>query len=160
MPLSISEEKPKITKFLTNSHIGVLATVNPDGQPYAATIYFIVDPDLKIYFITKEKTKKYDNLTSNPKVSLAVYEASSQTTVQITGTVDKILDNSVINDVFRHVVAITSKTSESAIPPISKLKGDDYRCFRINPKTIRMAEYTKPEHGQYDDIFEVIEFDV
>jgi general stress protein 26 len=154
MSLTISEEKPKITQFLTANQIGVLATADSSGQPHAATIYFVIDPDLNVYFITKEKTIKYKNLVQNNKAALAVYEPSSQSTVQIIGNTYEVTDNSRIDDVFRRLLTITANTSESAVPPVSKLNAGEYKCFCIKPSMVRLAEYTKSEHGQHDDLFD------
>lgn len=157
MPLNLSEDKPKIAKFLAKNQIGMLATADDSGQPYVSTIYFVVDPDLNVYFITKGKTTKYKHLIQNPKAALAVYEAKSQSTVQIYGSAEQILDFPTINDIFRRILVVTNATSESAIPPVSKLVGNDYKCFRIRSRTIRMAEYTKPEHGyKNEEIFDTV----
>lgn len=155
MALTISEEKPKITKFLTHNNIGVLATSDSSGQPHAATIYFVVDPNLNVYFMTKERTTKFRNLQQNPKAALAIYEAVSQSTVQIVGSAELVEDTSRINDIFRRVLAVTAETSESHIPPVSKIVAGEHKCFCIKPKTLRLAEYTKPEHGKFDDLFDI-----
>lgn len=155
MPLTISEEKPEISRFLAANPIGVLATVHGDGTPHAATIYFMVDADLNIYFVTKEGTAKAQNILRHPQVAFAVYEAATQKTVQINGTAERIEDVSRFDQVFRHILGASSGTSESPTPPVSKISGGEYVLFCITPKTIRLAEYTKPEHGRFDDLFDI-----
>jgi hypothetical protein len=65
-------------------------------------------------------------------------------------------DASRLDDVFKRILTITAQSSESAVPPVSKLVGGEYKCLYIKPQTIRLAEYTKPEHGQFDDLFETV----
>jgi hypothetical protein len=48
MSLPISEDKPKITKFLTTNNMCVFAWSYIKNQPHAATIYFLFDPFLNI----------------------------------------------------------------------------------------------------------------
>ena len=156
MPYRLSDEKPRITEFLKHNQIAVLATVGSDNRPHTAVIYFYIDADLNIYFITKEKTAKYKNIIENPEVALSVYEPSSQTTVQASGRADIVTDMTRVNEIFRHVLAVTKSTSESSIPPISKIEGGEYKCFCIRPRTIRLAEYTKPEHGDFSGMFEAV----
>ncbi len=155
MPLTISEEKPKITKFLTANQIGTLATADSSGQPHAATIYFVIDPDLNLYFITKEKTTKHHDLQQNPKASVAVHEPATQTTVQLNGKAEIIDDPSRVQQTFEHILAIATSTSQSGVPPISRLNAGNYVGYKLVTSTVRMATYTKPEQGDYEDIFEV-----
>lgn len=156
MPYRLSDEKPKITEFLKNNQIAVLASVGSDKRPHTAVIYFYIDADLNIYFITKEKTAKYQNIIENPEVALSVYEPSSQTTVQASGKAEIISDVTKVNEIFRHVLSVAKSTSESSIPPISKIEGGEYKCFCIRPTSIRIAEYTKPEHGDFSGMFEAV----
>lgn len=134
MPIKISEEKPEIADFLNRNHVAVLSTADDDGQPHAATIYYFVDADMNIYFMTKEATRKYKNLKANPRAALAIYEASSQATVQIEGTASEITDSDHMNEIFKHVLAISNQTSQTAIPPVSRLDAGEYKCFRVTPK--------------------------
>lgn len=154
MSINISEEKPRIAEFLNKNRVGVLATTSSDGYPHAATMYFTVDEDLNIYFVTKEKTTKYRNLTQNPNAAFVVHEPMSQSTVQVSGTVAEVTDIAQLNQVFRNILEVTAGTSESNVPPVSKIVGGDYKCFKLTPKTLRLAEYTKPEHGQFDNMFD------
>ena len=156
MSLTISEEKPEITKFLTTNQLGTLATADKEGQPHTAAVYFTIDPDLNIYFITKDQTTKARNIAENSKVAFAVYEAASQKTVQVQGTAAAIDDPSRADDIFRRILAITASTSESRIPPISKLSAGGYGLYKITPDVMRMASFTKPEHGQPNDIFDAV----
>ncbi|MBI5357532.1 pyridoxamine 5'-phosphate oxidase family protein [Candidatus Saccharibacteria bacterium] len=156
MPFRLSEEKPKITNFLNKNQIAVLATIGADNRPQTAVIYFYVDADLNIYFITKEKTTKYQNIIDNPEVALSVYEQETQTTVQASGKAEEVHDPGRVNEVFRHVLSVTKSTSESSIPPVSKIDAGGYKCFCIRPRSIRLAEYTKPEHGEHDGLFETV----
>ncbi len=156
MTINLYEDKAKLYTFLSKHNIGVLSTATKDGQPHAATIYFIIDPDLNVYFITKEKTAKSRNLAENPQAALAVFEAQTQTTAQISGDVIEVKSVSRLDEVFRKILAITAKTSESTIPPVSKLQSGGYRCFSLQPKVVRLAEYLKPEHHELDGLFETV----
>lgn len=156
MTLHLSDEKPKIKDFLSKNQIAVLGTVGDDQKPHTATIYIQADEDLNIFFITKEKTTKYRNLKSNPNVALTVYEPVSQTTVQASGIAEEITDIAKTNEIFRRVLSVTRGTSESSVPPVSKLEGGEYKCFQIKPTIVRLAEYTKPEHGEFDGIFDTV----
>jgi uncharacterized pyridoxamine 5'-phosphate oxidase family protein len=141
--IALTLEDTRIVEFLTTNGIGTLATVDSFNQPHAATMYFVIDPDLTVYFITKEETTKCQNLLQNPKAALAVHEANGQTTVQLSGTVTLVEDLARIDEIYRRVLAIVDATSESTVPPFSKIWGGRYRCFCLTPHRVRLAEYAR-----------------
>lgn len=117
MPVHISENHERITELLNKHHIGILCTASKDGMPHAATIYFFADEDFNIFFITKEKTTKQSNLVQNPKAALAIFEAATQTTLQLTGTVSRIEDLGQLHEIYRRIVGITLNTTYKQTPP-------------------------------------------
>ncbi len=155
MPITLSRQSEDITKFLNNHHIGVLATASKEGIPHAATIYFSIDIDLNFYFITREKTTKHKNLSQNPNASLAVFEPSTQSTVQVQGTVSEV-DSKVFQEIFERVLKTTMNTSETVVPPFSRLEADGHVGYCLTPKTVRLAVYTRPDHNAADKLFEVV----
>ncbi len=156
MSITIHESQEKIQEFLQHHTVGVLATANDKAVPHAATVYFVTDDDLNFYFVTKEKTAKYKNLHENPHASLAVFDAKLQTTLQVDGTAKVIEDISQFMELFTKILHISVNTSDSSRPPISKLYAGDYYMFRLKPHQVRLAEYMKPDHGDFGNIFEVI----
>jgi nitroimidazol reductase NimA-like FMN-containing flavoprotein (pyridoxamine 5'-phosphate oxidase superfamily) len=56
----------------------VLATYD-DGQPYASLMAFAATDDLKhLLFVTERKTRKYANLTRNPRTAALIDNRSNQ----------------------------------------------------------------------------------
>lgn len=152
------ESRRRIYNFLAHQPIGVLSTVDPNGNPHGAVIYYSIGKDFSITFTTKQKTKKFDNLTHSNHAMLVVYEAMSQTTVQVTGTVEEITDKDEADAAFRTMLATSMATSEAGLPPITKLQAGPYVALRIKPLQIRMAIFARPDPGGYD-MYESIEFD-
>lgn len=155
---SSSESNQRIYDFLKAYPIGVLSTVDPNGNPHGAVIYFSVDEEFNLTFVTKNETKKYDNLKRHNHVMLVAFEPISQTTTQITGTVEEITDTNEAQKAFQGLLVNASKTSEEGVPPISKLYAGGYTSLRIKPVQIRMAVFIRPDPGGYDDIYETIDF--
>jgi len=151
-----SESSKRIYDFLKLHSVGVLATVDPNSDPRATVIYYAVDEDFNITFTTKRDTKKHDNIQHNNHVQLVAYEASSQTTVQITGIAEDISDTPEANEVFSNTLKAAIRTSEAGVPPISKLYAGHYVAYRIKPKQIRMAVFIRPDPGGYD-IYETLD---
>lgn len=151
------ERRDRIFGFLRENQVGVLSTVDPNNDPHATAIYYAVEPDLTISFMTKSATKKSDNIAHNNHVMLLVYEPSSQTTVQINGQAKKIDDISRMNKIFSDILQAAWDTSEDGVPPITRLVAGEYVAYSIEPKQVRMAVYARPELGNYEDLFETLE---
>lgn len=67
----------EIRELLESQKLAVLAT-HGQGQPYTSLVAFSSSSDLQeIYFATSRTTRKFDNITANPKVSLLVDSRSN-----------------------------------------------------------------------------------
>lgn len=154
---SLSERQRRIYDFLQAIRTGVLATVNPDGEPHGTVIYHAVDKQLAVSFLTRAGTKIYDNLVKNNHVALVVFEPQSQKVVQVIGKAVGVTDGYGINEVAEAVFTATLKTSQSGMPPLVKLDSGEYAAFRIKPDQVRMASYAQPDTDNYHKIFESVE---
>jgi uncharacterized pyridoxamine 5'-phosphate oxidase family protein len=153
----LSERQRRIYDFLHDNPVGVLTSVDPNGYPHGAVIYFYINEKFGISFLTKKGTKKYDNLVRNNNVMLVVYEPISQSVAQIVGQAYAMKDGYDLNVMAQKVFEASLKTSEGGIPPITKLQIGAYTAFEIKPAQIRMAIYERPDSGDYSRIFESIE---
>lgn len=152
-----AEKNSHLFKFLREHPAGVLASVDPDGNPHATVIYYSIDPNFAIKFLTKRGTKKSSNLQYNDRVALVVFDDISQTTAQLIGTVEELADPEEINKVFRNTLRTSLRTSRNGVPPIAKLQAGDYIAYRMKPVEIRMADFAKPRTGNHEQIFEITE---
>ena len=62
-----------IDDLLEGAAVACIATVNADGTPYVVPIHFVYS-DGAVYFHGLPKGQKFGNLSSNPAVSLTVYD--------------------------------------------------------------------------------------
>lgn len=147
-----------INDFLKSHPVGVLSTSDKNNKPHAAVLYFSVDPDFSITFTTKRDTQKHRNMQHHKQVMLVVYDADTQTTVQIAGKVQDISNESEAAAVFQGTLKAAQTNSKTGVPPISKLFAGHYVAYRILPSTVRSARFLQSDADGYD-IFETIEFD-
>lgn len=157
MPVSISKEsKDRARDFIQKHPVGVVATSSKSGIPHAAAVYFVLDEELDIYFVTKEQTTKYKNISENPHVSIVMYDAENQSTLQTQGNAELVEDTAKFLKLFSKILNVSSDTSDSDRPPVSKLFAGDYFMFKISPTEVKIAEYTKPDKGDLSNLFEII----
>lgn len=153
----LPDRQRRILSFLEDMPVGVLSTVNPNGDPHGVVIYFVVDSDFNTYFVTRDATRKYDNLKHRSHTMLTVFDPATHTTAQITGIAKEIKDDYQINEIANHMVQANFKVSDLDMPPITKLYAGEIVAFKLKPVQIRMAVYARPESGGYKELFESIE---
>lgn len=154
---SLSQRQEKIFAFLDRMRVGVLTSVDPNGDPHGSVIYFIVDDDFSIRFLTKNETKKAENLLHNNRVMLVVFDQNSQTVAQVIGKTARLTDSTVVNQIAAKVFMHSIKNSQGSLLPIAKLDAGDYIGYCITPDQIRMASYAKAGTGDYKKLFDSIE---
>ena len=156
-PKQFSDRKKRMYWFLTENPVGVLSTVTPDGEPHGVVIYFVTSKDFTISFLTKTGTRKYDNLVHNGRIHLTIFDPKTQAVVQISGQATEITDSYIVNSVAGSVLGVTQRANQPGPTPLSKLDAGFYTAFDITPTQVRMAVYTRPDPGDYDDLFESVE---
>ncbi|KXA89618.1 hypothetical protein AKJ62_02715 [candidate division MSBL1 archaeon SCGC-AAA259D14] len=63
----------RIKKILNESFFAYFCTTDGQKQPYIAPMFFIFDEEsYKLYFVTRPKTRKVENIKSNPFASVTV----------------------------------------------------------------------------------------
>lgn len=90
----------QIKKLFDSQRFAVLSTQKKD-QPYASLVAIAATDDLcQIIFLTPETTRKYKNLTGNPKVAILINDSQNQADdiykavcVTATGTTEIIKNN-------------------------------------------------------------------
>lgn len=151
-------DKKKIYEFLKSHPIGVLATVDSDNNPHATTIYVVVEDDLTIKFLSKRDTQKIQNLEGNNNVTLVIFEAGTQTNVQVIGQAEDVSNDAESHEVFKKILEITRQTSQAEVPPVSKLFAGNYVAYKIKPKQIRYSNYQLHPSPSVESEFINLEF--
>lgn len=152
-----SERQRRILEFLQANPAAVLSTVDPNGEPHGVVIYYVINEDFSISFLTRARTRKCDNLRQNPHTMLTVFEPRSQTTAQITGIATQVMNSAEVNSVAGAILRASLGSNGAALLPINKLQAGPFTAFTITPVQIRIARYSSADTGSYDDLFESVE---
>ncbi|MBI5585022.1 MAG: pyridoxamine 5'-phosphate oxidase family protein [Deltaproteobacteria bacterium] len=74
-----TELRKRLTDLFTSQKLAVLATQR-EGQPYSSLVAFAATPDLRgLVFATFRSTRKFENLTADPRAALLIDNRSNQT---------------------------------------------------------------------------------
>lgn len=131
----------KIVKYIDDNPIGTIGTINLDGSPHGAVVYFCADDDRHfVYFLTKTGTRKYNNISAHDKVSLTIANPTENSTLQAAGRAMAIHDSQAIDMVFAKL-ARTQSSGTEWLPPISKLRAGAYVIVGIEILHARLAQF-------------------
>lgn len=139
--MSLMDQKQKIYNFLNSQAHIVLGTVNKEGGPEGAWIGFGQTTDLEIIFGTDNTTRKYKNLSQNPKVAFTCGDRAA--TVQYQGIATLIEGEAAERLKQFYWQKVPSAKDYDQLP------GQVY--YKVTPKWIRYADYTK----EPEEIFEI-----
>lgn len=151
----LSERQQTIYQFLKDNSIAVLSTSSAKSQPHGTVIYFYINPSFDIFFITKDHTHKYQNISENNRVMLTVFDAPSQTACQIEGSTLEVTDKNEIGQIISQILKNSLKTTNADSLPVSKLDGH-YITLKIHPDNIKFSVYARPKPLNQDELFESI----
>ena len=137
-------KKRHMYNFALEHPTAVLSTVSPDATPHASVVYYALDDDFNALFVTKEHTRKHENLTHNSSAMILVYDPMAQVVLQIQGSAEKIADPYESQMAFASVMKNSMNESGYPFAPISKMPAGPYIVYRLKPEQFRLATYGHP----------------
>lgn len=78
-----------IRRMLEHTNLMTISTLAEDGRPQSAVVEFVSTPELEIILDTYTNSRKYTNITRDPRVSLVI-GWDDNITVQCEGTVTEL----------------------------------------------------------------------
>lgn len=141
--------KKDVLELIKKTPLAILSTVNADGLPNAAPIYFIADEALNFFFITPQGTQKHLNLLNQNEVVLTLVDETYQATLQVRGKAKEEPEKMV--EVFKSLAKKLNQDGHFLTNlPLFSYKNQDKIAIKISPDQIRMRRYRD------DDMEEII----
>jgi general stress protein 26 len=140
-PEATSADKKRAQEFLHDHPLGVLSTTGENGKPWGSAVYFVTDEDFNFFFVTREKTKKFQNIHANAHVALTVADGKTQTTVQAAGTITKVPSRDIVDVVFKKLASIRPQDDINWAPPVIKVHQGDWMVLKLSPNYAQFAEF-------------------
>ena len=126
-------QDPAIRAFLERPHFATLATVNADGAPFSAVVWYALEGE-RILFNSAEGRRWPANLRRDPRVSIMIEEEYNY--VQILGRVHIIDDQAAAQAQMAKITARYSATPEVLAERIAEFKKQTRIGFELSPTTI------------------------
>ena len=138
-------ERNELLAYLLSNRLGIVGTIAPSGEPQGALVGYAVTPDLEIIFDTLQTTRKYRNMTANPRVSFTVGNTAGngdERTVQYEGVADEPKGEELAAEPKGEELAALKRVYFEAWPdgPIRE-SWDGITWFRVKPKWIRFSDF-------------------
>ena len=79
----------QLFRFIAKHKLAALATISPSGEPQAAVVGFAITAELEIVFDTVKTSRKFQNLSANPRIAFVI-GGEDEITVQYEGEAEEL----------------------------------------------------------------------
>lgn len=128
-----------------NQNLGVLSTLGEYDQPQAASMYFVFDSALNLYFITRESSRKYKNIKRHPRVAFVVSSIDPPQTVQLEGEAHEVTDAQEESEHFAKLVSLAAE--KTIMPPVSQMEDGKIVFMKITTDWARSGNFETLKEG-------------
>jgi nitroimidazol reductase NimA-like FMN-containing flavoprotein (pyridoxamine 5'-phosphate oxidase superfamily) len=146
----------KIYNFLRKHDLATIGTLNRKKQPILAAVYYYIDDEYNLYFVTKTNTRKYRNLKDNPAVGVVVVDEKKRFTVSAEGLAKEVSDEDAQVNIMNELAKVRGDSNSAWFPPIAQIDGGTYVLIKVDLRHVTMADYANFKHDGSDVIETVV----
>jgi uncharacterized protein YhbP (UPF0306 family) len=129
-----------ISNFLNKNTLAVVSTVDKEGRPHAAPVFYVMDENFDFFFITPVKTRKNINLDHQQELIMTVTDEENRETVQIRGLAHR--DEGLLQSTLKRLSKKLSHDLEFvATLPLLQHKNQHKTVVIVRPSDIRFRKY-------------------
>jgi general stress protein 26 len=140
--MSISAQYEKIAAYINDNPVAILGTIGDDDRPHGAVVYVCADDERPVvYFLTKDETRKFKNLSAHKYISLTIANERENSTLQATGKTKVVHDSQPLNLVTKKMHHI-GPHGRSWVPPLSKINAGKYKLVGITLEYVRLTQFS------------------
>lgn len=138
-----------IVDFLRSHPVGTLGTQSKTGELELSAVYFMINPDLSCYIVTKANTRKCKNILTKPVGTLLCYAEDELVSVEVSGNLEVVLDTiEVVKVLERFQTMVEERGAEYWVPPIAQLRAGSYAIVTLKPSRVLYRHYADSKRGQ------------
>lgn len=146
-------------KFLSAHRAATLATVNAKKKPDAATVFYIVDKDLTIYFMTRIESRKFRNLEMQHEVAMVISDEQTMETIQLSGTAERIENFEEERGVLSKLWTADYRNPNWPGPAVKLFESGhsvQLAVVKVVPQEMTYAVFERQDKGKYGSFFEKV----
>jgi len=135
-----NDTKEVVLKYLRTQYVMGVATSDKKGNLWPATVYYIVDDDLNIYFMSSPKTIHAQNIRVSSEVALIVADSDQnmsgdQIGIQISGICTRVRGVSHVKNLVDAYKK--SKLKVGSLTFVAFKKAATSGIYKVTPKKIK-----------------------
>lgn len=143
---------PEIRSFFTQHILATLATkTNKERYPHLTPVFYMAGEHLNLYFMSHEDSKKIKHILVNPRITIAITDHSSLTTLQLKGVANIVEDAAKKIEMLNKLYQVATKGNNNSPPPITKLAGEPVVVFEFTTEWFRYSNFAGKEAVVYTD---------
>lgn len=148
MPTKIID-RDHVLKFLEGNSLAVISTVTKEGKPDGSAVYYLIEKNFDIFFITKKGTAKYKNIHHLNEVVLTVTNTATNETVKIKGKAEPVNKAALNIEIMENVAGKLNRDDDfETVLPILKHDAGEILAIKITPYQITMSDYSGEEANE------------
>jgi general stress protein 26 len=129
-----------------NQPLGVISTVSAEGKPEAASMYYISDRALNIYFITRSASRKFQNLKNNTQAAFVISSEHPPKTIQLEGAVAEVVDPDEQLTYYQKLSAQAANSME--MPPVDQMVAGEMVLMKMSTNWARFGSFEVMKEGE------------
>jgi len=134
--------KEIVMEFLLRNKLSTRATITKEVKPEADTIYYFIEPNFDIFFLTNSGTQKYKNIQYQDDVCMVVTDAEKKITAKIKGKAALVLDKDFPKKILEKIAQMANTGDKfDTVYPILKRNDGALVVMKIIPFEIRYSDY-------------------
>ena len=130
-------------KFLEGNSLAVISTVTKEGKPDGSAVYYLIEKNFDIFFISKKGTAEYKNIHHLNEVVLTVTNTATNETAKIKGKAEPVNKAALTIEIMENVAGKLNHDDDfETVLPILKREAGDIMAIKIKPYQITMSDYS------------------
>jgi nitroimidazol reductase NimA-like FMN-containing flavoprotein (pyridoxamine 5'-phosphate oxidase superfamily) len=142
--------KMEALKFLrTDNSVGMIATIDSQGQPFLSPVYYIMGSEFDLFFLTTTDTHKSRNISANNRVAFSVGVGPEYVSVMIRGKAS--LATSEEEDRALTFMKEKMEANKAFGSPLEKLEdfgGQNLVVYKITPEKVTFLNLNSSQEPQ------------
>ncbi len=136
------QERKLAFAFFKQHPLMTLTTLSQEGAPQNAAVYTYIDEANYLYFVSREGTRKYNNIIENSLATLSTYDENVLMFAEVHGNAEVVNDKTEAATILTELQKIVeSRKSSYWTPPVSQISDAPYVFFKLTPKEVTFANY-------------------
>jgi len=130
----------EIKKFLSLHYLATIATISiHNDYPYIIPIFYITSDVSRLYFATHKNSKTFQNILSNPHISISITDPTNLISLQLQG-IATVTEQKT--EIIQQILVLANEKSENSMPPLMQIEAGTMQLVAVTPHWYKLSNYS------------------